>query len=477
MIYFRTCAYNAEKTIRRTIDSVLSQTIGDFTYYILENGSTDGTREIIQEYAEKDSRIKAFYNEQNRRLEENPDFWNLSHVLNADDYLAILDADDYYEPTFTEEILRFMTENDLDIAACGTIFEDEDENYISSTVKKQNYVLRTAEEYDEWFPCVHWNMRQVWGKIYSGSVTKYRYEMESPEWFPKAYGGDTINVMETIKPARGFGVLAKGLHHYQVSQKSSSYRWMEGREESDNILDDYTRDFLQAKAGGISEKNRNFLNLVYLNAVKDTCMVLLKAELSVSKRLELVTKVFGNDNFKEAIGMQCETKVDVKEILLNIREAFLKWMITNYKSFTEEDRENVYKFLASYGDVVEQLIPETVAEDILTHEPEIISAFLNGKIGTLIQSIQKYVNQKREDTSLKIEDIVFAQNVMAYFGMEEMYISYTKQYIEKLIEEKHLDEARQELTEWIQMLPGDKEFELLLEKCFGKQEELLWKNG
>lgn len=464
MIYFRTCAYNAEKTIRRTIDSVLSQTIGDFTYYILENGSTDGTREIIQEYAEKDSRIVAFYNEVNRRLEENPDFWNLSHVLNADDYLAILDADDYYEPTFAEEVLQFMDENDLDVAACGTVFEDENGNYISSVVKGRNIVLRTPQDYDINFSCAHWNMRQVWGKIYSGTVAKYRYEMELPEWFPKAYGGDTINVMETLKPSKGFGVLAKALHHYQSSKKSVSYRWLEGREESDEILDTCTRDFLIAKAGRISEKNRNFLDLVYLNAVRDTCMVLMKAELSQSKRLELVAKVFGSDNFKEAIRMEGEAKEDVKEILLNIREAFLKWIITNYKLFTEEDRENVYIFLISYGDVVEQLIPSMVAESILTHEPEIVSAFLNGKIGTLIQSIQKYVDQKREDGSLKIEDVVFAQNMMAYFGMEEMYIIYTKQYIDKLIEEKCLDEARQELAEWMQMLPNDEDFTFLLEK-------------
>ena len=111
MIYFRTCAYNAEKTIRRTIESVLSQTIGEFKYYILENGSTDGTREIIREYAEKDSRIVAFYNKVNRKVEENPDFWNISYNIDDEDYLAILDADDYYESTFVEEMLHFMEEN------------------------------------------------------------------------------------------------------------------------------------------------------------------------------------------------------------------------------------------------------------------------------------------------------------------------------------------------------------------------------
>ena len=43
MIYVRTCAYNAEKTIRRAMDSVLNQTYRDITYYVLDNGSTDRT--------------------------------------------------------------------------------------------------------------------------------------------------------------------------------------------------------------------------------------------------------------------------------------------------------------------------------------------------------------------------------------------------------------------------------------------------
>lgn len=464
MLYFRTCAYNAEKTIRRAMDSVLSQTIGDFTYYVLENGSTDNTREIIQEYAAKDSRIVAFYNEVNRRLEENPNFWKLPHNLKDEDYLVMLDADDYYEPTFAEEVLNFMYENDLDVAACGSIFEDEEENYISSIIQGRDLILRTPEEYDENFMYAHWNMRQVWGKVYRGSVAKYRYEMNNPDWFPKAYGGDTINVMETLKPAKGFGVLAKALHHYQLSKKSVSYRWLDGREEADKILDDYTKEFLTYKAGSISENNIKFLTVVYLNAVKDTCMLLLKGEFDASKRMELLVKVFGCENFKEAIARDYAEIAELKESLINIRKAFLQWIITKYELFTEEDRRNAYLFLISHGDVVGELISSTIAESIFLHEPGIVSSFLDGKVGTLLQLIQAYIEKKKNSACLTIEDIVFCQNISAYFGMEEMYILYSKQYIEKLIEENYMDKAMIELREWINIRPDDEEFSVLLEK-------------
>ena len=61
-IYFQTCAYNAEKTLARCVDSVFNQTkhSENIEYWFLENGSTDRTREMIQEYARNDSRIKLF---------------------------------------------------------------------------------------------------------------------------------------------------------------------------------------------------------------------------------------------------------------------------------------------------------------------------------------------------------------------------------------------------------------------------------
>ena len=97
MIYVRTCAYNAEKTIRRAMDSVLNQTYRDITYYVLDNGSTDRTGEIVKEYALNDSRVVPFYNKVNRDLTENPQFWLVSHELKEEDYFCILDADDEYD--------------------------------------------------------------------------------------------------------------------------------------------------------------------------------------------------------------------------------------------------------------------------------------------------------------------------------------------------------------------------------------------
>ena len=58
-------AYNAEKYISESIESILSQTFTDFEFIIIDDGSTDGTWGVIQKYAAKEKRIKVFKNEKN----------------------------------------------------------------------------------------------------------------------------------------------------------------------------------------------------------------------------------------------------------------------------------------------------------------------------------------------------------------------------------------------------------------------------
>ena len=56
-------AYNAADYLAQTIESVLNQTYSDFELILIDDGSTDRTREIIKDYQCKDARIKYFYKE------------------------------------------------------------------------------------------------------------------------------------------------------------------------------------------------------------------------------------------------------------------------------------------------------------------------------------------------------------------------------------------------------------------------------
>jgi len=95
-----TICLNAAKTIRKTIDSVVGQTVAPFEYIIVDGGSTDGTLEIIQGYgsfitliSEKDAGIS--------------DAFNKGIRLANGEVIGILNADDWFEP----DTLSLVSEN------------------------------------------------------------------------------------------------------------------------------------------------------------------------------------------------------------------------------------------------------------------------------------------------------------------------------------------------------------------------------
>ena len=62
--------YNAEKYLRRCIDSLLTQTFKDFEVLLIDDGSTDGSGKICDSFAEKDKRFRVFHQENKGRKSE-----------------------------------------------------------------------------------------------------------------------------------------------------------------------------------------------------------------------------------------------------------------------------------------------------------------------------------------------------------------------------------------------------------------------
>jgi len=97
--------YNKARYVSRTIESVLGQTFADFELIVIDNGSTDGSGEIVAGF--NDSRLTI------RRLEENigvSGARNFGVSLSRTPFISFLDADDWWEPTFLEEMVK-LTEH------------------------------------------------------------------------------------------------------------------------------------------------------------------------------------------------------------------------------------------------------------------------------------------------------------------------------------------------------------------------------
>ena len=110
--------YNAELYLREAIESILNQTFTDFEFLIINDGSTDSSKDIIASY--QDSRIRYVENESNLKLIAT---LNRGIELAKGTYIARMDADDISMPDRLEKLYTFM-ELHPEVGLCGSWFEN-----------------------------------------------------------------------------------------------------------------------------------------------------------------------------------------------------------------------------------------------------------------------------------------------------------------------------------------------------------------
>lgn len=103
--------YNAEKTIGRCIESILNQEFTDFELILCNDGSTDDSGKICDEYQQKDDRIKVIHKE-NTGVS---DTRNQGIKMAEGTYIQFLDADDWITVDATKLLVRSMTEGNCDL--------------------------------------------------------------------------------------------------------------------------------------------------------------------------------------------------------------------------------------------------------------------------------------------------------------------------------------------------------------------------
>lgn len=126
MISVLMLTYNRENLVRRAIESILAQTYKDFEFIIVDNGSSDKSGEISDEYAKNDERIRVIHRERGTISAGR----NTALDAAKGDYIAFIDDDDFTEPDYLEFLLKLITENDADMSICGAADKAFDEKLV-----------------------------------------------------------------------------------------------------------------------------------------------------------------------------------------------------------------------------------------------------------------------------------------------------------------------------------------------------------
>ncbi len=107
--------YNVQDYLEECLDSVLLQDYGNFEVVVVNDGSTDNSREILENYERRDSRIRVI-DQRNKGL---AGARNTSVATACGDYIAFVDSDDYVTPEYLSAMAANAITHDADVSICG----------------------------------------------------------------------------------------------------------------------------------------------------------------------------------------------------------------------------------------------------------------------------------------------------------------------------------------------------------------------
>lgn len=205
--------YNAESTLRRCVDSVLTQEYADFELILADDGSQDGSGALCDALAQADGRVRVLHKE-NTGVS---DTRNQAMAMARGRYLQFLDADDWITPNATKLLVRAAEENRCDLVVSnfyrvvgdrvspkGDIDED-------GPLTREEYAAHMMENPADFYYGVLWN------KLYRRDIIERRQLRMNPEL---SWCEDFLFNLEYIRHAKRFFALQVPVYYY-VKTKGS----------------------------------------------------------------------------------------------------------------------------------------------------------------------------------------------------------------------------------------------------------------
>lgn len=160
-------AYNVQDYIEECLNSITNQTYKNIEIIVVNDGSSDNTKQIIQHYAELDERI-ILLNQENKGLSGAR---NSGIEVSKGEFITFVDSDDFVDRNYVEFLISKMLENELDLVSCNYItFGNDDESINGITPYKVDKIFNNFEALNDLIYSENFTMEQAPQKIYKRSI-------------------------------------------------------------------------------------------------------------------------------------------------------------------------------------------------------------------------------------------------------------------------------------------------------------------
>lgn len=212
--------YNVYPYIRQCLDSLLAQTYSNWIAYVIDDGSTDGSSQIVDEYASKDSRFKVFH-KPNGGVSSARNFALEKIASEPQDFFAVtfLDGDDWLTPEAYSDLMRKMLSEDIDILFFGykRAFPNKSIEWAFNRFKgkvDRTIYIEAEFSYGDWFK-KNGSWGVVWNKIFRKEVISGLRFIED-----KMMNEDELFCVQAALKAESFYFVNKSYYFYRQREDS-----------------------------------------------------------------------------------------------------------------------------------------------------------------------------------------------------------------------------------------------------------------
>lgn len=254
--------YNAKDSLHYCMNSILNQSYKRLEVILVNDGSTDGSREICDLYALTDHRVKVIH-QQNK---------GPSHARNkgiriaTGDYIQFVDADDHIHLQMTETLVNAIAEH-TQFIICG--YQTIDINKNRTITKKYIPSLHGKYQMEDFMP--------YFGELYKDLLIPspcnklYNAHLIHQEKITFVenlnYGEDLLFNLTYLSRCQSVQIIPEQLYNYFITSKQSlSRKFHENLVENQQILHKKVKSFL-LEHDSYTDKNKHFMNIIYADQV------------------------------------------------------------------------------------------------------------------------------------------------------------------------------------------------------------------
>ena len=266
--------YQAEKSLRNCIQSILRQTMSNFELLLIDDGSKDKSSLICKEYLQKDKRIR-FFEKSNSGVSETR---NLGIKKARGKYIQFVDSDDTLVDYMCERMINTAEENNCELVICGY---KKCEGSLDEVINYGNLFINNINNSGEIFGNLYVKelISTPWNKLFLKSKIK--------EYFDKnlSLGEDLVFNLEYMRNISSISIISDPLYNYFINRKIA-LKQLYKRTNYETILRGYTEVIAFCNDVFGVKYNSNLINQYFVKFVQG-CFLAIVANKDNSPKLKL----------------------------------------------------------------------------------------------------------------------------------------------------------------------------------------------